>query len=209
MSRQNLTVLAEARGLKRETLEDAGIERIDTGWLEGWYAIPYRNATGIWKWRYSNPVAGEYPKMRDDPGARFHIFNPLRLGPGEPEVWFAEGEYDTLCLVEAGLPALGIHGAQNIPDSTDQGENEAANKSSRFDPDWKWLFVGSRVVCMLDNDDEGWKAGRKLAALLEGEVFDLWDEGSANDGPYRDINDWWRGDPRGMRNAISQYRWAE
>ena len=202
MSRQDLTDLAEARGLKHETLEDAGIERIDTGWLAGWYAVPYRNATGIWKWRYSNPISGGYPKMRDDPGARFHIFNPLRLGPGEPEVWFAEGEFDTLCLVEAGLPALGIHGAQNIPAPDSENDSESS-RSSRFDPNWKWLFVGTRVVVMLDHDEEGWKAGRKLAALLEGEVFDSWND------DYRDINEWWIADSRGMRNAISQYRWAE
>jgi hypothetical protein len=200
--------LAKRRGLKRETLEDAGIERIEGGWLDGWYAVPYYNATGTWKWRYSNPVPGDYPKMRDDLGARFHIYNPLRLGPGEPEVWFAEGEYDTLCLVEAGLPALGIHGAQNVPDTDGEGSDEAP-RSSRFDPDWSWLFMGSRVVVMFDNDDEGWKAGRKLAHLLEGEVFDNWDDGSTSGGPYRDINDWWLGDKRGMKNAISRYRWAE
>ena len=198
--------LAARRGLKLSTLEDAGIERVDGGWLDGWYSIPYPNATGVWKVRYSNPTPGEYPKMRDDPGAKFHIYNPLGLGPGEPEVWFAEGEFDTLCLVEIGLPALGIHGVQNIPDSDAEmaaGDVERASKSSRFEPAWKHLFLGSRVVVMLDNDDEGWKAGRKLAQLLEGEVFDLWND------DYDDINDWYRGDKRGIRDAIERYRWSE
>ena len=197
--------LAARRGLKLSTLEAAGIERVDGGWLDGWYSIPYPNATGVWKVRYSNPTPGEYPKMRDDPGAKFHIYNPLGLGPGEPEVWFAEGEFDTLCLVEIGLPALGIHGVQNIPDSNadvDAGGVEGASKSSRFEPAWKHLFLGSRVIVMLDNDDEGWKAGRKLAELLRGEVFDRWDD-------YGDINDWYRGDKRGIRDAIERYRWSE
>jgi hypothetical protein len=193
--------LAKRRGLRLETLEAAGIERIDTGWLAGWYSIPYPNATGVWKSRYSNPTPGEYPKMRDDPGARFHIYNPLGLGPGEMEVWFAEGEFDTLALVEAGLPALGIHGTQNVPEVDAEGED--SSRPSRFRPEWKWLYRGSRVIVMLDNDEEGWKAGRKLAALLEGEVFDLWDD------DYGDINDWWIGDPKGMKNAISRYRWAQ
>ena len=198
--------LAERRGLKLSTLEDAGIERVDSGWLEGWYAIPYPNATGIHKWRYSNPVPGEYPKLRDDPGARFHLYNPLGLGPGEPEVWFAEGEFDTLCLVEAGLPALGIHGTQNIPDddepeAADASEGvEGASQASRFNPNWKWLFTGSRVVVMLDNDEKGWPAGRKLAKLLEGEVFDAWDD-------YGDINEWYLGDRIGMKKTLSRYRW--
>ena len=206
--------LAARRGLKLSTLEAAGIERVDGGWLDGWYSIPYPNATGVWKVRYSNPTPGEYPKMRDDPGAKFHIYNPLGLGPGEPEVWFAEGEFDTLCLVEIGLPALGIHGVQNIPE-VDSGERNTNNdlqgvdRSSRFQPAWKHLFLGSRVIVMLDNDDEGWKAGRKLAELLRGEVFDRWDEGSANGEPYGDINDWYRGDKRGLRDAIERYRWSE
>ncbi|KKM02964.1 hypothetical protein LCGC14_1779220 [marine sediment metagenome] len=192
--------LAQRRGLKVATLEAAGIERIDTGWLDGWYAIPYPNATGVHKWRYSNPTPGEYPKLRDDPGSRFHIYNPLRLGPGEPEVWFAEGEFDTLCLVEAGLPALGIHGTQNVPDEDPKAE-EDKTRSSRFEPGWKWLFAGTKVVVMFDNDESGWPAGRKLAHLLDGEVFDRWDD------DYGDVNDWWIGDSAGMKEAISYYRW--
>lgn len=201
--------LANRRGLNVETLTTAGIERVDGGWLDGWYSIPYPNATGIWKVRFSNPVPGEYPKMRDDPGAKFHIYNPLGLGPGEPEVWFAEGEFDTLCLVEAGLPAMGIHGVQNVPDPV-EGDDEVAgeSRSSRFEPAWKHLFLGSRVVVMLDNDEAGWKAGRRLAQLLGGETFDRWDEGSTNGGPYNDINDWWLGDRRGMKQAISEFRWG-
>lgn len=192
--------LAERRGLELATLTDAGIERVDGGWLDGWYRIPYPNATGIWKWRYSNPNPGEHPKIRDDPGAQFHIYNPLGLGPGEPEVWFAEGEFDTLCLVEAGLPALGIHGTANVPDPKHVDE-ESQPRKSRFQPGWKHLFLGSRVIVMLDNNEAGWKAARKLAALLEGETFDRWDD-------YDDINDWWIADKKGMKNAISAYRWG-
>ena len=202
--------LAERRGLKLSTLTDAGIERVDGGWLDGWYSIPYSNATGVWKVRYSNPTPGEYPKMRDDPGAKFHIYNPLGLGPGEPVVWFAEGEFDTLCLVEIGLPALGIHGVQNIHDPKNDERNTNGDlqgvdsqRTLGFQPGWKHLFLGSRVIVMLDNDDEGWKAGRKLAELLRGEVFDRWDDG------YGDINDWYRGDKRGIRDAIERYRWSE
>ena len=196
--------LAQRRGLKLSTLTAAGIERIDSGWLEGWYAIPYPNATGIHKWRYSNPQPGEYPKLRDDPGASFHLYNPLGLGPGEPEVWFAEGEFDTLCLVEAGLPALGIHGIQNIPDNDDDSDDEApadSSRASRLNPNWRYLFTGSRVVVMLDNEEKSWAAGRKLANLLEGEVFDRWDDA------YGDINEWWIGNRVGMLKTLTRYRY--
>ena len=193
--------LATRRGLKLATLTDAGIERVDSGWLRGWYAIPYPSATGVHKWRYSNPTPGEYPKLRDDPGAEFHLYNPLGLGPGEPEVWFAEGEFDTLCLVEAGLPAIGIHGIQNIPDDTDDAAEETEERASRFNPNWKYLFSGSRVVVMFDNEEKSWAAGRKLANLLEGEVFDRWND------EYGDINEWYLGDRVGMLKTVTRYRY--
>lgn len=196
--------LATRRGLKLSTLEAAGIERVDSGWLQGWYAVPYRCATGIHKWRYSNPTPGEYPKMRDDPGAKFHLYNPLSLGPGEPEVWFAEGEFDTLCLVEAGLPAIGIHGIQNIPDEEEEdgpADDSVDNRASRFNPNWRYLFTGTQVVVMFDNEEKSWAAGRKLANLLEGEVFDRW-------GDYGDINEWYLGDRVGMLKTLARYRWS-
>ncbi len=151
-----------------------------------------------------NPQPGEYPKLRDDPGASFHLYNPLGLGPGEPEVWFAEGEFDTLCLVEAGLPALGIHGIQNIPDNDDDSDDEApadSSRASRLNPNWRYLFTGSRVVVMLDNEEKSWAAGRKLANLLEGEVFDRWDDA------YGDINEWWIGNRVGMLKTLTRYRY--
>jgi hypothetical protein len=190
--------LAERRGLKLETLEMAEIVEVTEGQRAGWFEVPYANATGYWKSRYSNPVPGKHPKMLDEKGATFHLYNPLRLGPGEDEVWFAEGEYDTLTLIEQGLKAIGIHGVTNVGSEDKDGKI----KEGRFRASWRALFTGT-VYVMFDNDDDGWKHGNMLARILEGETFDRWDD------RYEDPNEWHQNDPDGLRNALMDYRWME
>lgn len=187
-----MTVLATERGLHPNTLTDAGIHRVtdDTAYKD-WWAIPYPHRTGMWKTRYRNPIEGAKPKYKDEPGAAFHLYNPLQLGPGEEEVWFCEGEFDTLALCELGLKAIGIHGVDNV------GSDE---EKSRFKREWKLLFQNSLCIVMFDNDQAGLESGRRLASFLNGVVFDEWDS------DYSDINDWFRGDWQGLVDAIRGFR---
>ena len=184
--------IATERGLHPSTITDAGIYQVtDDTIYKDWWAIPYPHRQGIWKTRYRNPVEGAKPKYKDEPGASFHLYNPLMLGPGEEEVWFCEGEFDTLALCELGLKAIGIHGVDNV------GSDE---EKSRFRREWKLLFKDSLNIVMFDNDTSGLESGRRLAAFLNGVVFDEWDT------QYSDINDWFRGDWQGLVDALGGFR---
>ena len=197
---KTLEDLADARGLSVDTLSWADISRVDGGRYGGWFSIPYPNATGTWKVRYSNPERGVRPKMLDEPGATFHLYNPGRLGPGTAEVWFAEGEFDTLTLAELGLDTIGIHGVANVGASgvgdDDEGDEDVDPRLEA----WSILFEGSFVVVAFDNDVDGIRAGRRLARGLGGIVFDEWDD------DYNDLNDWYSADPEGLDRAIDRFR---
>ncbi len=190
-----LEELADERGLDTQTLEWAGIRYVEGGRYDGWFAIPYPNATGTWKTRYANPEPGARPKLLDAPGATFHLYNPGRIGPGTAEVWFAEGEFDTLTLAELGLDTIGIHGTENVDDDEDEDREVDPRQEA-----WSVLFEGSFVVVAFDNDDPGLRAGRRLARGLGGIVFDEWDD------DHGDLNDWYQADPEGLDRAIGRFR---
>ena len=181
------------RGIHPKTLTDAGIHTVtdEASLYRGWYGIPYPHRTGVWKTRYRNPSQNGKPKYRDEPGAEFHLYNPNRIGPNHREVWFTEGEFDTLCLTELGLTAVGIHGVDNV------GKDET---KSRFKIEWKLLFENSLCIVMFDNDDPGRDAGRRLAAGLNGVVFDEWDD------RYGDVNEWFVGDKQGLIECLRGFR---
>lgn len=192
--RTELDSLAEQRGISVRVLAAAGIQPDDgSGQHRGWWRLPYPHRTGVHKVRYRNHDPEGVPRYLDDKGAKFHLYNPLRLGPGEEEVWFAEGEFDTLALIDQGLKAIGVHGVSNVLDEEDGGDRG-------FRKEWALLFEDTLCITMFDNDDAGRVAGRKLARGLNGEAFDEWD----ND--YGDANDWHKADPDGMARAIADYR---
>lgn len=185
--------LASERGISVGVLRAAGIRPDIGGRHDGWWRIPYPHRTGIHKHRYRNPDTGSRPKYVDDPGADFHLYNPQLLGPGEDEIWFAEGEFDTLALIDQGLKAIGIHGVSNVPDDDDDAP-------SRFSRTWTLLFQDTICITMFDNDDAGRQAGRRLARGLDGEAFDEWD----ND--YGDVNEWHLADPEGLAASLGGFR---
>lgn len=195
-------ILATERGISEKVLAAAGVRLSDSDDKHrGWWSIPYLNRSGVWKYRYRNPDPTGRPKYRDVTGAAFHLFNPLMLGPGEDEVWFTEGEFDCLALIDQGLKAVGIHGVQNVPDPDEPVEGDRFSKPAGFKPSWRFLFEDTRVVTMFDDDDAGRKAGRRLAAALGGVAFDGW-----GDSGYTDVNDWHRGDPAGLGEAVARFR---
>ncbi len=147
-----LEVLAQIRGISRRVLEDAGIRREN----DGRYSIPYPHRSGVWKIRYYRPDSDE--KYRDLPGAAFHLYNPLKLGPGEEEIWFAEGEFDTLALIDQGLSAMGVHGVTNIrkdraEEEKDSEEEDPEKEKRGFRKSWQLLFADTLCVVMFDNDE--------------------------------------------------------
>ena len=184
-----IDTLAEQRGLEPATLKLAKIELMDDGPYAGWWGIPYPHKQGVWKYRYRNPSPSGKPKYKDEPGAQFHLYNPLLLGPNEPEVWFAEGEFDTLALIEIGVPAVGIHGVSN-----------AEPGQGRFKAEWCLLFEDTKCVVAFDNDQAAVEPARRLAAGLNGEVFDEWPVGVG------DWNEWLCADREGMVDIVGGYR---
>ena len=188
-----LKAFAEQRGISPEVLQAAGVALVEEGEHEGWWGIPYPHRTGTWKTRYRNPGVQGRPKYLDDTGAKFHLYNPLRLGPGEELVLFAEGEFDTLALIDQGYAAIGVHGVANV------AEDDEQHTSRGFRKEWALLFEDTLCITIFDNDDAGRKAGRALARGLNGEAFDGWDD------RYGDVNDWHRDDPSGLADALARY----
>lgn len=186
--------LAADRGISVGVLSAAGIGVSDGGGHDGWWRIPYPHRFGVHKYRYRNPDPGSGQKYHDDKGAGFHLYNPLRLGPGEEEIWFAEGEFDTLALIDQGWKAIGIHGTAFVPS---EDKDEVTDR--RLRKSWLLLFEETLCLTIFDNDEAGRGAGRRLARGLGGEAFDGWDD------RYGDVNDWHRADPDGLGEALRAF----
>jgi len=141
-----LEIVEEYRGISIDTLEEAGV-----WWKEDDnYAVrvPYRNLNGEWYTRVMlDPrLSGEWtgPKVLSPKNAEYHLYNPLRLGPNADLVFFCEGEYDTLSVIDCGYPAVGSQG------------------TSTFNPVWARLFGGAINCIAFDGDVAGVKASRTL-----------------------------------------------
>ena len=192
--------LSAQRGISYPTLDNAGIGFETGGYRQGWFTIPYPHRSGIWKTRFYNPNPESGNRYLDDPGAKFHLYNPLLLGPGEAEVWFCEGEFDTLALIDQGLNVIGIHGVSNVKSKSETDKDSDEEKEGRFRKSWQHLFADTLCIVMFDNDDAGRPAGRQLSRFLGGEVFDDWDD------KYGDCNDWHKDEPGGLGRAVSRFR---
>lgn len=187
----DLDDISELRGISLDVLTRAGIYIEADSDRTGWIGLPYPHLTGTWKTRYRNPDPEGRPKYLDGPGAAPHLYNPLVLGPGEEEVWFCEGEFDTLALIDQGYPAVGVPGVHLVDDDT--------QRTSRTGK-WKLLFEATRCVVIFDNDQPGREAGRRLARLLDGVMFE-W-----GDSEYNDVNSFHRDDPGGLAVALDEFR---
>ncbi len=197
---------AGQRGISLKVLDAAGIGRESDGRYRGWWRIPFPHRSGIWKTRYRNPDPGRYPKYLDGDHAQFHLYNPLELGPGEEEVWFCEGEFDTLSMIDQGYRAVGIHGAANVAqppqkeESEEEEEEEEREWTGKFLEEWRYLFEDTTVFVVFDNDATGRYAGRELARFLDGDAFDAWDD------DYGDIGEWHKDHPVGLARALAGFR---
>jgi hypothetical protein len=197
--------LAEQRGISENVLRAAGIRRSVGGRHDGWWGIPYPHRTGTWKLRYRNFDPESEYRYLDDQGATFHLYNPLRLGPGEDEVWFAEGEFDTLALIDQGLKAIGIPGVSNVKTLAElekDSDQDEPQGGGRWKHSWRLLFQDTLCITIFDNDEAGIGPGLMLARALEGVAFDGWQNG------YGDVNDWHKADPIGLGDALNRFRYG-
>jgi len=168
----DLETFAPTRGFTAEELSKYGV-RVEEDTVE----IPILGRGGTWYSRVHRPDG--YPKYEGPKGMASHLFNPLGLGPGTDEVWIAEGEFDTLSLVVAGIPAVGVLGAGN------------------FNRHWQLLFEHAEIVIAFDNDDAGHKGAGKLAQLWEPGQVSRFDP-----SPYEDLNDFFRQNRAGFEAAV-------
>jgi len=166
---------ATSRGFKEQELKDYGIEVRQDGTI----VIPVLGRSGTWYERTYHP--GGKPKYRSPKGSEPHLYNPHGLGPNSSQVWIAEGEWDTLSLLVAGAPALGIQGTKT------------------FNRHWALLFQGAQVTLAMDPDEEGDRAADKLAPLFPNvRRFRI-------PHPYGDVNDWLQRDRDGLTEAVQAW----
>ena len=197
VANKDLEELSELRGISVETLAMAEIHRMK----DGWWGIPYANLLGYWHIRARNPDPKGLPKYLSGKGEEPHLYNPLRIGPNVDEVWFAEGEFDTLALIDAGVAAIGYPGVSTISEHVNDSEAEDA---FRFKASWRLLFADAHVVAAGDMDSKGKMAIRAILRAFRPrsshfQISDLWE----------DVNDWWKHDPKSMRHFINEHRKAE
>jgi len=173
---------AETRGIDVKVLSRFCV--VGEGEREGWLGIPYPNRTGTWGTNWRNPT-DRGPKYIRDGGAA-HLYNPLRLGPNTGEVWFVEGEIDTMIMVELGYPAIGVPGV-----------GHAENLISR---DWRYLFLHAMVYVMFDGDEPGRKAAAKLMGAFQPNSYMV----DLPDG--KDVNDLWVSDRQVLLTILENAR---
>lgn len=125
----------------------------------GRLAIPYITPTGIMQIRFrAIPEGGlpggpeASPKIKSEAGASNTLYNVSVLTGTATEVAICEGEFDTMTVQQAGIPAVGVAGAQAWQDL------------------YYRAFLYRRVIIVADNDDhgEGLKFAEKVQASVRG-----------------------------------------
>jgi Toprim-like len=142
--------------------------------------IPTLGRHGAWYEREHRPQGN--PKYKSPTGVESHLYNPAGIGPNSREVWFAEGEFDTITLLMVGAPAVGILGTQ------------------AFKVGWRHLFDKANIVLALDSDQAGEETCVKLAQLWTAEQVTRF-----NPKPYGDVNEWYKEDRAGFRRAVLEW----
>lgn len=160
------------RGFDGGTFEKWGI------YLEGdAIRIPTLARHGSWYERTHRPHG--VPKYHTPKGESHHLYNPQGWGPNTKEIWIAEGEFDTLSLIEVGVPAVGILGTE------------------AFRAEWRYMFEKAEIVLALDPDEPGTMRANKLAALWPEHQTSRFDP-----SPYKDLNDWFKQDREGFKRTV-------
>lgn len=162
-SELGLTYL-KMRGLTSETIHSFRLGLVENplpesghDFMMGRISIPYITQTGVVQIRFrAVPFTGlpgdpePSPKMKGEPGIHTTIYNAIQLVQDTEIVCVCEGEFDTISAVQAGLPAIGIPGAQS----------------------WQAVYARAlryrKVIILADNDDHG--EGMKFAEKVQSDV---------------------------------------
>lgn len=119
---------------------------------QGRLAIPYLTPTGVVSLRFRclvdhDHAAENCPKYIQVEGEQTRLYNVTALHSADTEVGIAEGELDAAIATQAGLPTVGISGA------------------NKWQPHWDRLFQDFDRVLLLGDGD---KAGRQMVAKVMG-----------------------------------------
>lgn len=167
-----------SRGLTRETIRSHGLGLVtepstEHEMFDGYLSIPYLRKTPRDQWicpsirfrcieDHEHVGHGKYMTMAGD---RPRLYNTLALTTSDDVVAICEGELDTVAASQAGIPAIGLPGAESWQDS------------------WVMALEGfSRVILLPDGDPAGERWARKLAKILPGSRMVQSPEG-------KDVND--------------------
>jgi hypothetical protein len=165
----SLKIVEEYRGISVETLERAGV-----WWKDGDYPVkvPYPYLTGEWYTRVmcdpSQPPLN--PKVYSPKNAEYHMYNPLRIGPNADLVFFCEGEYDTLSVIDCGFSAVGSQG------------------TNTWSPVWSRLFGGAVNCIAFDGDTAGVNASRSLRKFFKDQGSYAYLVGTSEDYDLNDLH---------------------
>ena len=173
------------RGLVLEIAAKAGLHYPQEGEYAGMLAIPYQKRHGgVWTTRYK--TGHDKPKYLSEAGAPFHLYNPQHLGPPDDQIWFCEGELDTLILWQYGVPAVGLGGSTMY-------------QHPMFAQAFSLLFNRAEIIVATDNDSAGDAAYNDLCNVYGQQTKRLLiPEGIS------DVNDWHLEDSKGLEKAIAR-----
>lgn len=123
----------------------------------GMLAVPYLTPAGPVAIRFRRLPGPDgktaQPKYLSEPGDGMRLFNVAAFGRTENFLCVCEGELDTVAVTQAGLPAVGVPGAE------------------AWRPFFPYCFKGYEAVFVLaDTDDKGagMNLAEKVAASVEG-----------------------------------------
>ena len=113
--------------------------------------IPHLNLRGVSVLRFRAAPKQEGPKYLQPTGSNISVYNVMQFAESLDYVAVAEGEFDTMTLIQCGYPAVGFPGATTWRDHH------------------RYLFDGlQRVYILGDGDDAGEEFATKVARNVPG-----------------------------------------
>jgi len=177
----------ERRGISEETAQAFGLGFVSEPHsaedlpMRGRLSIPYKVHSYVHGWsivtiRYRALDPEQEPKYRSRKGDSTCLFNSAALNRHTDYICITEGELDCISAEQAGLPAVGLAGADRWEDWTPR------------------LFRGFRSVYVLQDND---KAGEKLASRIAKSIANVkvivMEDGDVNDTLVNRGEDFLRG----------------
>lgn len=197
---QQYISISEVRGLKAQTLEDAGFayDHLNDRWLVPYYT--YNPETGEWS-SFLNNLGYFYPssmnektrfKIKKASNLAQYLYNPgIHVYPPSDVTVICEGEWDTLAMYEM------------YPDSEDM---ILGKPGAGFNVEWlKTLSKTKKVQLLLDNDEAGRKQTAKAIDILSKEKNDIeiLDWSLIPEAP-KDVRDLWMDRPDTAADEIQK-----